>query len=170
MFAFREAAREGDAASDLEKQEDGVRVLADRSSVFRRGAAEKTLRDDLVQDLGTLVDTIDLGSIIDLSNKKYVAGSVLNYGLHDFSHLSTDSLRLDEIGNNLEQSLLRHEPRLRPESIVVERREDSGRLLNGQLSFAVSAEMRANPVDIPVEFVAQLDVGSGKVCLPEDKK
>lgn len=167
MFAFREAARQRDAQKVMAEHEDGIRVLSGRSAVHRRGAAEKTLRADLIEDLSDLMDTVNLASTIDLAGKDYVAGSVLNFGILDFSYLSTDSSRINGISQALQDSLVRHEPRLIPESVAVERRGDGSKLLDGQLSFMIAAEMRANPIDIPVEFVARIDSGLGKITLPD---
>ena len=34
-----------------------------------------------------------------------------------------------------------------------------------RIRFTVSAEMACKPLDVPIEFVAEVDVGSGKVRL-----
>ena len=35
--------------------------------------------------------------------------------------------------------------------------------VNQKLMFEINAEMACKPVDIPLEFVAEIDVGSGKM-------
>lgn len=166
MFAFREAARARDSQRRIEQHADGERVLSERSTLHRRGAAERVLRRDLSEDLGALVDTTDLASVLDLSHRKYVAGSVINYGLADFSHLTVDNAAFGQIEIKLRDSLLHHEPRLRADTLVIERRSAEDDKSDGRLRFLVLAEMRANPVDVAVEFVAEIDVRSGKLRLP----
>jgi type VI secretion system protein ImpF len=37
--------------------------------------------------------------------------------------------------------------------------------VNQRIRLVVSAEMACKPLDVPIEFVAEIDVGSGKVQL-----
>ncbi|PXA98387.1 hypothetical protein DMC47_08845 [Nostoc sp. 3335mG] len=166
MFAFRDASRKGDARRKVDEEASGERVLAERTLLHRRGAAEATLRADLSHDLIDLMDTFNLASIRNLGQTPYTAASVLNFGLADYTSVSTDSLAMEELAAQLRRSLLAHEPRLRPETLTVERRRDDDDRLNGRMRFMIVAEMRANPVDVPVEFVAEVDVGAGKMALP----
>jgi type VI secretion system protein ImpF len=67
---------------------------------------------------------------------------------------------------DLRTVLINHEPRLIPGSVDVRLRssvEDSRQ----RAAIAISAEMTANPADVPLEFVAELDVGTGKISLSE---
>lgn len=164
MFAFRDAYEKRDATTAQDVRVDGERVIADRSGM-RRGTSESVLKRDLGTDLGSLVDTINLGSAVDLSGFPYVARSVLNYGLPDMSPVTLGADDIDIVGGNLRAALLQHEPRLSRQSLRVERNgdgEDSGQ----RIRFKVHAELISKPLDIPVEFVAEVDVGAGKVLLP----
>jgi type VI secretion system protein ImpF len=146
MFAFRDAYEKRDAKRMEDVRVDGERVISNRNSM-RRGTTESVLKQDLGTDLGSLVDTINLGSAIALD--EITAG--------------TD--RVDIIGVNLKAALLRHEPRLNRRSLSVQRNgddEDSGQ----RVRFKVHAELISRPLDIPVEFVAEVDVGAGKVFVP----
>lgn len=166
MFAFRDAYEKRDAASMPDVRVDGERVIADRSAM-RRGASESVLRRDLGTDLGSLVDTINLGSAVDLSDLPYVSRSVLNFGLPDLSPVTVGADDVDVVGSNLKAALLRHEPRLNRHSLTVQRNGDSsGEEQNQRIRFKVHAELISRPLDIPVEFVAEVDVGAGKVMLP----
>ena len=55
-----------------------------------------------------------------------------------------------------------NEPRFVPESMEVKLREEFDDV-NQKLMFEINAEMACKPVDIPLEFVAEIDVGSGKM-------
>lgn len=164
MFAFRDAFDEGDAAKRIEERVGGERVIAGRGSLRRRGADESRLKRNLAIDLLSLVDTIDLASAVDLSDFDYVAKSVLNFGLGDVSRLTSQDVALGEIAVNLKQALLSHEPRLRSESLHVDKDlevDDTEQ----RIRFTVSAEMACSPLDVPVEFAAEVEIGSGKVRL-----
>jgi len=54
------------------------------------------------------------------------------------------------------------EPRLAPESIKV-RRDETVSAEELRVRFLVSAELRVEPMDVPMEFVAELELDSGKI-------
>jgi type VI secretion system protein ImpF len=164
MLAFREAFHEGDAAKRVEQRVGGERVVSGRGSLRRRGADEALLKRDLAVDLLSLANTVDLGSAIDISDLDYVRRSIVNFGLPDFSALTDLEVGVAGIGQQLRNALLAHEPRLRPESIHVEQDTE----VDGEthrVSFSVTAEMACSPLDLPLEFVAEVEVGSGKMRL-----
>lgn len=164
MYAFRDAYRQRDATKQEDIRIDGERVIADRASLRRRGTDEVRLKEDLSLDLGALVDTINLASATDIEGLKYVQRSVLNYGLQDLTHITIESNEVEEIARDLKAAILAHEPRLSPESLFIERTEDDD--VNQRVRFRVRAEMYNKPLDVPIEFVAEVDVGSGKIHLP----
>ncbi len=166
MHAFRDAFAAGDAAKKISKRVGGERVISGRGSLKRRGANETVLRQDLATDLSSLVNTIGLGSIVDLSDMDYVNKSILNFGLYDISHLTSQEKAVEEIGSDLMTALLQHEPRLNPDTLSVEKSavfDES----NQKMRYEISAEMLSKPLDIPIEFIAEVDVGSGKVQLSQ---
>lgn len=164
MFAFRDAFDAGDARKRIEERVAGERVISGRGSLKRRGADEVLLKRNLSVDLLALMNTIDLASAIDLSDFEYVGRSVLNFGLYDVAHLTSEEMGVDDIARDLSNALLQHEPRLNAETLHVERSADFDDV-NQRIRFTVSAEMACKPLDVPIEFVAEIDVGSGKVQL-----
>lgn len=165
LYAFREAAEAGDARkADIRYEADGARVVSQRASLRQRGTNEAVLKRNLNIDLEHLANTINLASVIDLDDYPAIRRSVLNFGIDDLTHLTTDSSDLFSLGEALRAALIAHEPRLVPESLAVEQK--GGDLETAQrISFFAHAEMKCRPVDIPLEFVAEIDVGSGKVEL-----
>ena len=164
MYAFRDAYEQRDATKRQDVRVDGERVVADRMLLRRRGTDEALLKRDLAVDLGALVDTINLASTADLEGLDYVKRSIVNYGLDDLTHIVIESSEVDSIATQLKSAILHHEPRLSPESLVVERAEDDE--VNQRVRFRVRAELLSKPLDIPIEFLAEVDVGAGKIILP----
>ncbi len=163
LQAFRDAARAGDARqAEINYSKDGARIISQRSS--RLSSNEAQLRQSLDVDLGHLLNTVNLNSVLDLRDHPYVRRSVLNFGMQDLVHLTTDSDKLPQLAESLRQSLLAHEPRLDPTSLEIERK-DSSDDVNQRVAFSVNADLLCRPVDVPLEFVAEIDVGSGKVDL-----
>ena len=163
MHAFREAFRNKDAKKELDLRDDsGERVIASRRVSARSWVNEAALRRDLAEDLTRLLNTVNLDSAQELEEFSYVAHSILNYGLTDITAYSLEENAVDDITDELRQSLKDYEPRLIPNSIEV-RRDTTVDAAAQQIRFAVSAEMHSTPVDIPVEFVAELELDSGKM-------
>lgn len=163
MHAFREAFRHKDAKKELDLRDDtGERVIASRRVSARSWVNESALRRDLAEDLSRLLNTVNLASAEDVSDFSFVARSIVNYGLVDITAYSLDENAVNDITHELRRSLVDYEPRLIPSSIEVTR-DMSVDSAAHQIRFAVNAEMHATPVDIPVEFVAELELESGKM-------
>jgi type VI secretion system protein ImpF len=164
MLAFREAFAAGDSAKRIEERVGGERVVSGRGSLKRRGADEAVLKRDLAIDLTSLMNTVDLASAVDISDLDYVRKSIVNYGLPDLSGLTSQDVAIANIGQHLKAALLAHEPRLRPESIHIERGSEVDDETH-RVNFSVYAEMACSPLDLPTEFVAEVDIGSGAMRL-----
>ncbi len=165
MYAFRDAFRSKDAKKEEQNFDaGGERIVSERGSARRRGANENQLKRNLEIDLSNLMNTVDLGSCLDIEDHAFVQRSVLNYGLRDLSHLTSDEVRSLDIVRGLKEALLNHEPRLIGDTLNVKLRPGFDDI-EQKIAFDVTAEMACRPVDIPLEFVAEIDVGSGKVKL-----
>ena len=117
MFAFRDAFDAGDARKRIEERKGGEKVISGRGSLKRRGADETLLKRNLAVDLLSLVNTIDLASAIDLSDFEHVGRSVLNFGLYDVAHLTSEEMGVDAIARDLSAALIQHEPRLNSDTL-----------------------------------------------------
>ncbi|WP_274627902.1 type VI secretion system baseplate subunit TssE [Arvimicrobium flavum] len=162
MSAFREAFAARDARKRIVQTVSGERIVPGRHSSQRRGD-EGALRRDLAIDLMALLNTIDLGSSVDLENYAHVRRSIVNYGLSDVGRLTSEEERVNLIRDDLRTALVQFEPRLNPETIHIERDEKVDD--EQRVRFTVSVEMFCRPADLAVEFVAEVDVGSGKINL-----
>ena len=163
MQAFREAARAKDSRKVADERDaSGDRVIAGRRNMARRATNEQALRRELSEDLSTLLNTVNLGSTLDISNLPYVSNSILNFGLADISSLTVDEMAVADIAVELRDILKCYEPRLVPGTIEVER-AGSVDSVDMKVRFIVRAEMRASPVDVPIEFVADLEIETAKM-------
>lgn len=162
MFAFREAhkARDSKVVADL-RDEHGQRVIAGRRA--RKGAiTEGQLREQLTTDLNALLNTVNMDSSFDLSEFPHVRNSILNYGLPDISSRTIDEHRVSDIADEIRTALLQFEPRLQPEALVVTR-DKSVDEASLNIRFEVSGEMACDPADVAVEFVADIEIDTGKM-------
>jgi len=100
----------------------------------------------------------------DLQPFEHVRKSVLNFGLPDITHRSIDELSVGNIGDEIKSALVNYEPRLIPQTIRVSK---SSELDEAELKvrFVVRADLLCEPLNVPVEFIADLELDSGNITL-----
>lgn len=165
MHAFRSAHEKRDAKQRMDLRDTaGDRVIAPRRVAPRTTITEPHLRREVARDLEALVNTVSLGSTEDLAGFDAVQKSVLNYGLPDIVHRSIEEASVEHISGEIVAALVAHEPRLVPGTVSVarDRRVDKVEL---KVRFVVHAELTCHPVNVPVEFVADVETDSGAIVL-----
>ncbi len=162
MHIFRSAHTEHDARKKAERDGTAPREITSRSRVRREGVSEDELRRHLEADLRSLLNTIRLDSTESLDEFPNIQASVINYGFQDLSTVSSADLGKPEIVNSIRQSLIDHEPRMIADTIDV-RILDTESDAQQRLSIGVSAELVGDPVDIGLDFEAEVDLGAGKM-------
>ncbi|ACL57980.1 type VI secretion system baseplate subunit TssE [Methylobacterium nodulans] len=165
ISAFRTAHAAHDARKPAPAREaGGERVVAGRRSAARAAIPEAELRRAVAGDVETLMNTIRLGASLDLAAHPHVARSVLNYGLPDLVHRSIDEGAVRGLAEEIRATLEAHEPRLVPGSIRVAR-DPAASAAALKLRFLITAALDAEPLNLPVEFVADLERDTGKIVL-----
>jgi type VI secretion system protein ImpF len=163
MYAFRSAHAARDATKKMDlRDQAGERVIAGRRSAGRAPITEPLLRREVARDLEALMNTIALESAEDLHGFDQVQKSILNYGLPDIAHRTIDEGGVDDIKNEIEAALENYEPRLAQDTVRASRDRsiDSHEL---KVRFVVQADLRCEPVDVAVEFVADVEVDSNSI-------
>ena len=164
MFAFREAFRVKDSKVSInERDADGKRVLATRRSL-RASVSEVELRAQLARDLDTLMNTTNLESALPLGYCTHVRRSIANFGIPDIVHRTIEENDTEFITGEIETAVTTFEPRLIRKTVRVKRDHsvDPGA---HNLRFVVHGEMSCDPVAVPVQFVADLEIVSGKMTV-----
>ncbi|MBM2578058.1 type VI secretion system baseplate subunit TssE [Jannaschia sp. Os4] len=162
MHVFRASAEAGDAREDpFDRGHDAPEGERARRT-FRDTIDEGELRRHLALDLESLISTVRLDSAIRLDPETRVAHSVVNYGFADLSRASGTDTSRRTIASTIRASLEAFEPRLVPGSVVVEPLGEDEKGTN-RLSFRVAADIAADPADLPLDFVAEVDLGAGKL-------
>jgi type VI secretion system protein ImpF len=158
MLAFRSAheARDAKVRVDL-RNEHGERVIAGRRASGRSPVSEAVLRREVARDLGSLMNTIAMESSEDLTDLKRVRSSILNYGFPDIAHISIDETAVDGLSDDIQNVLMNYEPRLARASIRA-RRDTTIGAEELKIRFLVSADLICAPLNVPVEFVADVDL------------
>jgi len=162
MSAFRGAFEARDTKKKIDlRDESGERVIASRRASPRSVITETMLRREVARDLESLMNTIALESSEDLRTFPQVRKSILNFGFPDLAHRSIDENSLSDVKDELKTVLLHFEPRLLPSSIKVVR-DTSVDIAALKVRFTVNAELHCDPINAPVEFIAEVEVDSGK--------
>jgi type VI secretion system protein ImpF len=163
MFAFRSANAARDAKKRIDlRDEAGERILASRRTAGRTPITENMLRQEVAQDLEALMNTIAFESSEDLGEFDHVRKSILNYGLPDIAHRTIDEIGVGDVMDELRTALLQYEPRLASETIHVTRDTSLG-VDDLKVRFIVRADLCCEPVNVPIEFIADLELDSGKI-------
>jgi type VI secretion system protein ImpF len=162
MYAFRAAHEKRDARQRLDlRDEAGERVIATRRVTTRAPISESGLRREVTADLLDLLNTTNLAAAVDLSEVPEVRSSILNFGFPDLAWRTIDENGLVDVAREIEVALADFEPRLVRESIRA-RRDANVLTKELKLRFLVKANLRAQPVSVPVEFVAEVEL-DGKI-------
>jgi type VI secretion system protein ImpF len=121
------------------------------------------LRREVARDLDALLNTVAMESTVEMTDTSYARKSVLNFGLPDISTLTIDSMAIKRLPDEIRAAVVNFEPRLASASLQVERdmTVDSAEL---RIRFVVRADLTCYPVQVPVEFVADI-VESGKIVV-----
>jgi type VI secretion system protein ImpF len=165
MFAFRSAHEHKDARRELDLRDKmGDRVIAARRSAARLAITEAVLRKEVARDLEQLMNSIAMESTQDLAAFPDVRRSILNYGVPDMAHRSLDEGSVGDVAQEIEEALGRYEPRL-VRSTIKAYRDESADKVALCLRFVVHADLLCNPINVPVEFIADVDYDSGKVAI-----
>jgi type VI secretion system protein ImpF len=149
-------------ANPQDGAEDGERVLSAAVRMRRRGFTETQIRQSVIDNLIDIVNTIDLQSALDLKDLSYASKSVLNFGIYDLTHLTSDDSNLPMVEQNVTAAIINFEPRIRKETVQVRRDVEFNDTVQ-KLRLSIYAEVSYHPLDIPIEFVADIDLSSGKV-------
>ncbi len=163
MYAFRAAHEARDAAKRVEiRDEAGERVIAGRRAAARTAITEPVLRREVATDLAMLMNTVNFESVEDLSAAPEVRRSILNFGIPDLTHRSLDEKHVGDVAGEIRRALVQYEPRLVAETIQTSR-DTRVRASDLQIRFLVRADLKCDPLNVPIEFVADVEVESGKV-------
>ncbi len=131
------------------------------------GSRSKTLRDlkqSVMRDLEWLLNTRQVADGIP-EDLKETCNSVANYGLPDFTVLSTESSDDQQfIKHEIEDAIRRFEQRLEAVVVTVDAIPSPERIIR----FRIDARLRTEPTPEPITFDTVLQLGSGEYHVRTD--
>jgi type VI secretion system protein ImpF len=165
MYAFRSAHDARDARKKIDlRDESGERVIATRRTAARVAITEPMLRREVARDLNALMNTIAMESTQNLQSFEHVRKSILNFGFPDIAHRSIDELSLDDVKYEIATVLTSYEPRLVRDTVQVTR-DTTVDAADLKVRFIVRADLSCEPLNVPIEFVADVEIDTGKIMI-----
>ncbi|MES0882292.1 type VI secretion system baseplate subunit TssE [Roseibium sp. SCP14] len=164
MWAFRALDDPDYKAAQSRQNEtaDGEKLKSGRRLSRAHGISEHTLIAEVRRDLQALLNTVNFNSTQSLSDYPDVENSILNYGLPDLSVHVVDTIRIDQLAEDIRQALIRFEPRMDPRTLQVARDESTSDE-TFKVRFLIKAEIRCDPVRVGSEFIADVDPSFGRI-------
>lgn len=163
MEVFRSANDAKDARKRVETRDAvGGRIVSGTGTHSRAAASTADIQRGVSLDLERLMNAVHLAADIDLSDHPHVYRSIINHGFIDLARMSIEEAAVNGVAAEIESALRTFEPRLEPATVTV-RRDDTIDPSELKLRFIVRAEIRANPLNVPVEFIADLERDTGRI-------
>ncbi|NML24763.1 type VI secretion system baseplate subunit TssE [Zoogloea dura] len=137
--------------------------------VERRVLSRTQMRAAVLRDLTSLLNCTRLTDKEDLLAAETHAGnSVLNYGVPSFSGETAASIEISDIERAVRDAIVRFEPRILPDSLVVTAIHDDSMLdWHNLVSLRISGLMWAQPVPLELLIRTTMDLETGQVELSE---
>jgi len=129
----------------------------------RRVMSKTQLRQAIQRDLGWLFNAVQpLGKMAELY--PVLADCVLNFGLPPLSGQLASKIDISILERSIRNAILRFEPRILPESLVVRGLEASSVLdTHNMIEFEIRGHMWAQPVPMEILLRTQVDLEAGQV-------
>ncbi len=127
-------------------------------------------RAQVRRDLTWLMNTANLTSVLNLDDLPEVECSVINFGMPDFTGLTSstiDSVALQKLVKNI---IVRFEPRLLEKSLRVRIEVNPDQLNRNALCFIIDGKLKADPAPIPISFRSDLDLETGQVSISDNTR
>jgi type VI secretion system protein ImpF len=137
-------------------------------SVETRVINRNRLRELVLRDLAWLFNATAPGAAIDFEGAPQARNSVLNYGLPALSGQSASSIDPTMLEQRVRQAILDHEPRILPESLVVEALVNEVQLdHHNQIGLRIRGQLWAQPLPLELLLHTDIDLETGRVAVRE---
>ena len=130
----------------------------------KRVLSSSQLRESVRRDLTWLFNTTHLAATLrQLSDFPLVACSVVNFGIPDLAGRTASNLDLPALERLLRQAIWDFEPRLVRNSVKVRGVVDERDMSHNAVSFAIEAELWAQPLPLQLFLRTQVDLEDGRI-------
>lgn len=138
-----------------------------REPLERRIFSIRRLRESVLRDLGWLLNTTNMSHRDDIDRYEEAVGSVINYGIVDLAGMTSTSIDAKDLASQVRAAIVRFEPRLLHESLIVEAEIDHDSMAHNTLRMRVEGELWAVPAPLRILINTAFDLESGSVVISE---
>ncbi len=122
------------------------------------------LRESVRRDLTWLFNTTQpAASLPSIDDHPFAARSVINFGIPDLAGRTASAVDVSALERALRQAILDFEPRLLPASLTLAGLLDERDTSHNAVSFAIEAELWAQPMPLRLALRTQVDLEDGHV-------
>jgi type VI secretion system protein ImpF len=132
-----------------------------------RVLSPRRLKACVMRDLQWLLNTCDLASVQDLDSYPEVGQSVLNFGLPDLAGHNVSGLDVLSLERELRRAILRFEPRIMRQSLVIRAVVDESHMSHNAIRFDIEGELWGQPMPQQLYLKTEVDLESGEVAVFE---
>lgn len=118
-------------------------------------------RQSVMRDLGHLLNSTTHPNAESLEEFPEVFNSVLNFGPPDLTGKNIDAMSKAELENSIRETILKFEPRIFPESLVVSLLPEVKQGTPNVVEFEISALLWSNPMPERFLIKSQIDLDTG---------
>lgn len=149
----------GDEVEQIEASRATMRYYSvPRLERFNEAALRATVR----RELAWLLNTIQLGAVMDLEPYPHVRTSVLNYGVPDLAGKVYTGRILQQRARDIRDAIRAFEPRIEPSSLVV---EPTDRDREDAITYVIKCDVRSAVRSMPVKFHTDIAADSAAVTV-----
>ncbi|MEL0587599.1 MAG: type VI secretion system baseplate subunit TssE [Candidatus Thiodiazotropha sp. (ex. Lucinoma kazani)] len=138
-----------------------------RESQDKRAISMRRLRQMVLRDLASLLNTTNLATTEDLAPYPEVERSVLNYGLSELSGHLVSGMDLNRLERMVRQAVQNFEPRILPQTVKVRSIRDTGKESHNRLIFEIEGQLWAVPTPSHMLIKTQINLEEGGVTLSD---
>jgi type VI secretion system protein ImpF len=134
----------------------------------RRVMSPTQLRESVRRDLTSLFNSTHLAaSFARIEEYPLAARSVVNFGIPDLAGRTASTVDLAELERLLRQAIWDFEPRLVRNTVTVRALVDEGGPAHNVLSFAIEADLWAQPLPLRMLLETRIDLEDGRIQIGE---
>ncbi len=131
-----------------------------RDAFDQQALSMQQLRQAVMRDLSWLLNTTNLEATDELSGFPRVQASTLNFGVPAFTGLSSTNDRQTSLEQGIALAIRQFEPRIKPNTLRVTLREETGDDALPAMVFEIQGELWAQPVPQQLFLETSIDIAT----------
>jgi type VI secretion system protein ImpF len=133
----------------------------------QQSLSQQEFKQAVIRDLGWLLNSVAMDTVVDLDDYPRVQRSVINYGLPDLSGHTSSSVDVNLVEASLLKAIHQYEPRIIRHSLVVKVHSNANEMSHNSLVFEIQGAVFGQPAPFQVVLKSELDLENGEFRVSE---